>query len=441
MDQERKKGRGGKWWAVRIIGALLVVVALGVALNFERIQRLHRVNTLFDEGNIVHNFSHMEDAFRTRVIPAPTPKKRHVWKEALSPLPERVATPRASEELVLEDWLARTSTTSLLVVQHGKIVHESYRLGTTRDDLRISWSLSKSFLSALFGIAVSEGKIASLDTPVTDYVPSLKGSAYDGVPIRHVLNMASGAHFNEDYLDFDSDINKMGRIIAVGGSMDAFAASLTERDWSSGTHRHYVSIDTHVIGMVLRAATGKSVPEYFQEKLWDRLGVTHRAYYVTDSEGVAFVLGGLNLRTRDYARFGQLFLQDGVWLGEQVVPRAWVAESTANSAPPSLDDPFGYGYQWWVPQDADQEFYGIGIYGQYIYVNKKAGVVIVKTSAHRGFRDDGKNGSEVEAGSIDVFRAITRHYAAQVSPSEAPPESSPETPPPPAPTAPEGDAP
>ena len=114
---------------------------------------------------------------------------------------------------------------------------------------------------------------------------------------------------------------------------DAFAASIEGRERESGVSRHYVSIDTHVIGMVLRGATGMPVRDFLNEALWSKLGVEQEIYYVTDEEGVDFVLGGLNMRTRDYARFGQLYLQDGKWLGEQVIPRAWVRESTAASAP------------------------------------------------------------------------------------------------------------
>jgi CubicO group peptidase (beta-lactamase class C family) len=223
--------------------------------------------------------------------------------------------------------------------------------------------------------------------------------------------MSSGVFFDEDYLSFNSDINKMGRVLAIGGSMDEFAAGLSRTERASGEVRNYVSIDTHVIGMVLRRATGKSVLEYLNENLWSKMGVKESIYYVTDEQGVAFVLGGLNMRTRDYARFGQLFLQDGQWLGQQVLPKEWVRASTANSAPASLTDEQGYGYQWWLPEQADEEFFAIGIYGQYIYVNRKLNVVIAKNSAHREFRDDGKEGFVIKNTTIEAFRAMAGHYA------------------------------
>lgn len=141
--------------------------------------------------------------------------------------------------------------------------------------------------------------------------------------------------------------------------MDKFAGTLKTQERKPGTNRHYVSIDTHVLGMILRNATGKSIKELFETQLWSKLSPEGKAYFLTDGFGNAFVLGGLNLTTRDYAKFGELFRNQGVWKGEQVIPANWVAVSTANNAPPPPDtkiDTFGYGYQWWIPQDANQEF-------------------------------------------------------------------------------------
>ncbi|HSO47638.1 MAG TPA: serine hydrolase, partial [Rhizobiaceae bacterium] len=303
------------------------------------------------------------------------------------------------------DWLERTSTTSMVVIRDGKLVHEDYRLGTKPEDLRISWSMAKSFLSAMFGQAVTDGRIA-LSDPVDKYVPALKGTVYEGVSVRNVLNMASGVRFNEDYLDFNSDINRMGLVLPLGGSMDAFAAGLEASEREQGSVRQYTSIDTHILAMVLRAVTGKDLPELMQETLWAGLGVESDAYYLTDGNGIAFALGGLNITSRDYARFGQMMLDLGRFNGKQLVPLAWAIDSVKSSAPKAEQDPFGYGYQWWVPVNADDEFYAIGIYGQYIYVNRPARIVIVKTSADRAFMDDGAFGSKIEGETIEMFRGI-----------------------------------
>lgn len=388
----------------KILLVILLVILIAAAANYKKINNLYTVVTLFDENKIVYNFSHLhESMFSTELMSGvasvafPEDKKqivkKYIWK---------------NKTKSIEDYLTATNSTSLLVLHDGKLVHEDYRLGTTQTDTRISWSMAKSFLSALFGIAVENGQIDITKT-VTDYVPELADSAYNQVPIVAVLNMASGVEFNEDYLDFNSDINKMGRALGLGSSMDEFAGTLKTQERKPGTNRHYVSIDTHVLGMILRNATGKSIKELFETQLWSKLSPEGKAYFLTDGFGNAFVLGGLNLTTRDYAKFGELFRNQGVWKGEQVIPANWVSESTANNAPPPPDtkiDTFGYGYQWWIPQDANQEFFAGGIYGQFIYINPKLKTVIVKTSAHREFQDDGNGGREVKLETIEMFRAI-----------------------------------
>jgi hypothetical protein len=317
---------------------------------------------------------------------------------AVSPLPvgARMTLPEGAE-----GWLSDRSVNALVVLKDGQIRFEDYYNGTTAEDLRISWSVAKSWLSALFGIVMAEGAIDSLDDPVTKYVPELAGTAYDAATVRNVLNMASGVTFDEDYLDFWSDINKMGRVLALGGSMDGFAAGLSDTFVEPGLQWQYVSIDTHVIGMVIRGATGRSVPELMEEKIIRPMGLEAGPYYVTDGYGVAFVLGGLNLRTRDYARFGQMFLDGGRWNGQQIVPADWVTASTTPSAP-TAPGKLQYGYQWWAPKDARAgEFFGIGVYGQYIYVDRPRGVVIAMNSSDRLFKESG-----VTDGNIAMFRQI-----------------------------------
>ena len=244
---------------------------------------------------------------------------------------------------------------------------------------------------------------------MTDYVPELVGTGYDGVRIKDVLQMSSGVHFNEDYGDFNSDINRFGRILALGGSFDDFAATL-ERGREPGNYMHYVSIDTHVIGMVLRAATGRDVVDYFNDKLWSKLGAERDAYYIIDTEKQPMVLGGLNMISRDYARFGLLYRDNGRLNGEQIIPEQWITDSITPDAPhlmpgprDSSDTSFGYGYQWWIPENSDGEFLAIGIYGQYIYINQPKDVVIVKNSADREFMD---NNYESDYKVVAAFRAI-----------------------------------
>jgi len=368
--------------------ALVLLLAAGLAAwKREEITRLMAVNSLFAPESIVQNFSHMDRLFLTRALDRGEGPVAELPQGAPMVLPEAA-----------EDWIAARSVTALVVLQDGAIRHESYYLGTGPEDLRISWSMAKSVLACLFGIVMAEGAIDSLDDPVVKYAPALKGSAYDGASIRDVLTMSSGVAFNEDYLDFWSDINKMGRVLALGGSMDGFAAGLTEREAEPGSRMHYVSIDTHVIGMVIRGATGKDIPELLEDRILTKMGLEAAPCYLTDGEGVSFVLGGLNMRTRDYARIGAMIAAEGAWNGAQVVPAEWVEAMTSRQAA----DGAGYGFQWWVPVDARPgEVMARGIYGQYIWIDRVKGIVIAVNAADRGFEEPG-----VEDGNLAMLRAI-----------------------------------
>ncbi|HSG55893.1 MAG TPA: serine hydrolase, partial [Paracoccaceae bacterium] len=243
-------------WTLRAVAMLILAAAVLGVWKREEITRLLAVNSLFAEEKIVGNFSAMDRLFLT------TPMAR--GDGPVSPLP---AGPAMSPPEGMDDWIAERAVTALVVLKDGAIRHESYHLDTIPTDRRISWSVAKSYLSALMGIVLEEGAIDSLDDPVTRYAPELAGSAYDGASILNVLQMASGVTFDEDYLDFNSDINRMGRVLALGQSMDGFAAGLTETFVEPGRQWQYVSIDTHVIGMVIRGATGRSIPDLMQEKL------------------------------------------------------------------------------------------------------------------------------------------------------------------------------
>lgn len=372
---------------VRVLVVVLLLVAAVAVWKRQELTRLYAVVTLFDAPNIVGNFSHMDRAFVTVALPRGDGPVFPLPKGAQWTPPQQVA-----------DWIAARSVTGIVVLKGGALVHESYYLGTGPEDRRISWSMAKSWLSMLLGILRTEdGVLPDLDVQVAELVPGLKGTAYDGVSLRQVLTMTSGVSFDEDYLDFYSDINRMGRTLALGQPMDGFAASLKDRSAKPGTRFHYVSIDTHVLGMVIRAATGKPVADLMQERLIAPMGLEADAYYIADGTGEPFVLGGLNLTTRDYARMGQLVLQGG----RGIVPADWLAESTRRQAPAEMSA-MGYGYQWWVPPGQDGgEVLAQGIYGQYVFIDRARGVVVAVNSADRGFKEPG-----VEDANIAMLRRI-----------------------------------
>lgn len=375
-------------WGLNAVLALFLLLALAAAWNWNDLQRLAAVNSLFDEDRIVSNFSAMNELFPYTELP----DEPH----EVSILPENIRDLSG-----LSDWVESRALTAIVVLKKGEIAYENYYHGTGADDRRISWSVSKAYLSALVGILVAEGTIASIDEPVTRYAPVLKQSAYDGTSIRDVLQMTSGVHFDEDYLSFNSDINRMGRAFALGRSLDEFVADLKKRDRPPGERWQYVSTDTHVLGMVIEGAAGRSVVELMAEKLIGPMGLQSTPYYITDGHGTPFVLGGLNMPTRDYARFGQMYLQDGRWNDRQIVPESWVRESTAPTSP-TAEGEVRYGYQWWVPRDAvPGEFLARGVYGQYVYVNQPAEVVVAINSADRDFLEAGAFGE-----TLTMFRQL-----------------------------------
>ncbi|PRY93116.1 hypothetical protein BCF33_1982 [Hasllibacter halocynthiae] len=362
-------------WIGRGALALVVVLLAAGIWQRERIGRLHAVLTLFDEERIDANFRDMRGAFET--VPVDGGEASEL------PRGEPVALPPGVAE-----WAEARHVAALLAVSGGELVLEEYYRGADAEDLFVSWSMAKSVLSTLVGVLIEEGAIPSVDVAVTDYAPELAGGAYDGARLRDVLLMSSGVVFDEDYLDFRSDINRMGRVLGLGGSMDRFAAGLSERDAPPGTRWRYVSIDTHVIGMVARGATGRPVADLVGEKVFAPIGLEADPYYVADGHGVAFVLGGLNLRARDYARFGAMVAAGGAWNGRRVVPAAWIEEATAPLVPAA--DGWGYGYQWWVPPGAREgEVIARGVYGQTMLIDRARDVVVLALAADRGFREEG----------------------------------------------------
>jgi len=383
-------------WSLRGLAVLAVLILILAVWQRERVTRLLAVVSLFDEDRIVQNFISMDDLFVSTAMP---------------PLNDTVNRLETGAEMEMPAgftaWAEDRSVTGIIVLKDGVIRHESYPLTAEGEDdptssTRISWSVAKSFLATLMGILHEDGTIPDLDAPVTQYAPSLLGSAYDGASIRDVLQMSSGVTFDEDYLDFWSDINKMGRILGLGGSMDGFAEGLSETFAPAGQQWKYVSIDTHILGMVIRGATGRTIPDLLNEKVMSPLGLTETPLYLTDGYGVAFVLGGLNLTTHDYALFGHMIASGGISFGTRIVSEDWIEESTMPSANTEAGAT-GYGYQWWIPKGATEgEFMARGVYTQYIYINRPRGVVIALNAADRGFREDGVND-----GAVDMFRQIT----------------------------------
>ncbi len=403
MGSSIRPGRLLTWGALSLI-AVLAVLAI---LNRGEISRLLQASQLFDPDLIVRNFQHMDETFGSRAIE--TGPDVLSFERGAYTLPARFE--HSGRTFETDPFLEEVVTTGLIVLHEDTIVHERYANGHAAAGKHIAWSVTKSFVSALFGIAVDEGHIPDLMRPVSEILPELEGSGYDGVPIKHVLQMSSGVRFNEDYGDPFSDINRMGPSMTSGSLLD-FAATL-ESERESGTVQHYVSVDTQVLGEILVRATGRPLAEYASEKLWKPLGMEHSAYLLLDGTGMEWAFAGMNASLRDYARFGWLYANGGRRGDQQIVPAQWVRASVTPDAPhlepaPEHGGNMGYGYQWWIPGGSTGEFTGIGVYGQYIYVDPARRVVIAKNGADPDFQKDGFENGQI---TLSLFRAIAKELA------------------------------
>ena len=372
-------------------------------------ERLRFVGSLFTGEEQYQNLNRVYEIF-------PTSKLSHSSKPLVfkKGAPLELPSNFIFEDKVVkvDEYLSRTDTSALLILKDGKISYENYWLTGGKNVQWISMSVAKSFISALIGIAIDQGHIKSLEDEVTDYVSQLKNSAYDNVRIKDILQMSSGASWNEDYSDPNSDINRSSKIFAIGGSLDEFSASL-KKELKPGSYNRYNSTDTQVLGMLLREATRTSVTKYMQEMLWHPMGAQDSGYWILDSKNMEMAYAGFNATARDYAKLGELYRLGGKINGKQIIPSDWIKASVKPDAPhlmpgdnPLSDFPLGYGYQWWVP-DLSGDFSAIGVYNQFIYVSPKSNMVIVKLSANSiyGTSEALSTLSELEA--IEFFKAIT----------------------------------
>jgi CubicO group peptidase (beta-lactamase class C family) len=291
----------------------------------------------------------------------------------------------------LADLHRRTHTTAFVVLHRGAVVHESYpgRFAGPRARFQL-FSLSKSITSMLVGIALAQGAIGSLRDPVTAYRPDFAGTAYDGTTLGDLLDMTSGVGGPEQWDLPGADIKRFEEAcLGRGTVLDVLRTA--PRTATPGTRFNYSTLDAQLIGWILEAATGRTLAQYAAEHLWSRIGADRDAYYwLTRSRPRTAVGGGsFNATARDLARVGLLMAHDGRLAGEQIVPRSWVRRTDVRTVPhlavgalgPSGYDHYGYAGQWWTLAGDHRAFTGLGVHGQYLFVDPVADVVIVKCSA------------------------------------------------------------
>jgi len=284
--------------------------------------------------------------------------------------------------LDVDDYMAGQRSAALLVVHDGRLRLERYGLDFGADGRWTSFSVAKSITSVLVGAALRDGFIRSMDDKVSDYLPEMKGSAYDEVSVRQLLTMTSGVRWNEDYADPDSDVARFNNHEPEDG-VDALVSYLRRlpREVPAGTRWHYSTGETNLVGILVGRAIGKPLSEYLSEKVWKPAGMEQQATWILSRSGHEISGCCIQAAARDYARFGLFVLNGARAEGQSIVPAGWLAEATSARTP--IDVPGrGYGYQWWTY--ADGSYAARGIFGQGIFIDPKRAIVIVSSANWAG---------------------------------------------------------
>ena len=314
----------------------------------------------------------VEDQYRFPARPIPA-------AGASSPLP---AGGEADLPAASDDLLRRTGTSSFLVVHHDRLVDERY-FDADRQARQTSFSVAKSMVSTLVGIAIDEGLVGSVEDPVTRYLPELaaRDPRFGRVTLRDLLTMSSGLRYWETDLPWPWTDDTY---TYYGVDLRDVALNRTEVERPPGQHWQYNNYHPLLLGMVLERATGMPVSDYASTRLWRPLGAEADATWNLDSQRSGFekLESGLNATPVDFARFGLLFLHDGEWNGRRIVSKDWVRAATA--ADTTTDPADFYQYLWWVDAERPGRFYALGNLGQYVYVAPDADAVIVRTGRDWG---------------------------------------------------------
>jgi CubicO group peptidase (beta-lactamase class C family) len=406
-------------WIKYSVKLLLALTAAGVLTYYQPWAEFSPagMNSTFIPGERIDHFRNMDKIYPSQLIRKG--KVSHQWPNESKPLDLNYSF--RGQELSLNSYLERTITTGLLVIKDGVIVNEQYRLGETEKSLHTSWSVAKSFVSTLVGMAIDDGKIASVDDLIEQYIPELKGKAYGETSIKDVLQMSSGVDFEESYgkpgsntaLAF-SDIQLVTRSTWILGLPINELVGDYERKEEAGTRWEYRSSDTQILGWLVEKVFQKPFAEVIEKRLWQPMGMEADANWLLDgsSPGSAVTFCCLNATLRDFARLGELYRLGGNWQGQQLLSQEWILEATIPDSPHlqpgQVREVRGYQYQWWVPKDYDGEYFASGIWGQNIWVDEKRGIVIVRTAVDPNFK---LNKEE----NIVVLRAISKQLGETVA--------------------------
>ncbi|MFT5334490.1 MAG: CubicO group peptidase (beta-lactamase class C family) [Halioglobus sp.] len=399
-----------------VLWLLLFIVATAALTYYQPWSEFppSEMNRTFHPDERVNHFRNMDKLYPSKLISKGyTPQP---WPAANTAL--QASYRFNDEERDVADFLERTFTTGLVVIRDGTIVHEQYRLGETASSQHTSWSVAKSFVSTLVGMAVDEGLISSVNDRVDKYIPELVSTAYGAASIKNVLQMSSGVTFYESYgapgsntAMAMSDVQKtmfgawmfdqpVNRLVSDYGKKEA-----------PGERWEYRSSDTQILAWLVETVMQVPFVQLVEERLWEPLGMESNASWLVDGSAEAFPVAFccLNATLRDYARLGELYRLGGLWNGQRLLSQEWISEATVPDSPhlqPGVVRPErGYQYQWWAPKDYNGEYFASGVWGQNIWVDEKRGVVIARTAVDPNFS---LNNAETIAVMRGIVAAVAR---------------------------------
>ncbi|MCE2994109.1 MAG: serine hydrolase domain-containing protein [Cyclobacteriaceae bacterium] len=319
-----------------------------------------------------YNFSNITDH---KIFPSrPLSKSNAPFRFTEAPKKERIGKARVAR---IDSMVAANNSVAFLIIRNDSILMERYYQQYDAGSTVASFSMAKSYTSALIGAALSDGFIKSVEEPITTYLTELKvRKGFDRIKIRHLLQMTSGIKSSESYY------NPLGQAAKLyyGRNLRGYLSRL-KTDYAPGTKFAYRSVNTQLLGLIVERATQKNVTDYMNEKIWSHLGAEYEATWSIDKKknGLEKTFCCINAKARDFAKFGRLFLNEGQWNGQQLLPKEWINESTTSL---QKEGAVGfYGYQWWISQKG---FYADGLHGQFIYVNRSKNLIIVRLGKSEG---------------------------------------------------------
>jgi len=368
----------------------------------------------YQQKYIVGSFSAMDQIEPTCSLP-PSPEPLALKKPET---PVAFTYQFRDQTLTLDDYLQRQRTTAVLVLKDNEIVTERYNYQRTPIMRMLSNSMAKTIVALAMGKAREEGLIRSFDDAAETYVPELKGTLYGGTRLVNLMRMASGARYVEEYSRTD-DRARFNAAFRRDGTARA-ARIITERADPEGEKFNYSGAQTQMLGLVLRAATGRTLCDYVDEKIWRPLGAESKATWVINPvDQVEIASGAFSATVRDYARLGAMMANDGQVRGKSVISREHLLDMTDSDRQPEAFRPghmtyhgshyYGYGLQTWLLPGSHRQFALLGVYGQAVYVDPVLKLVMVHTAVGKDAAGDA-SGNHLGAEREALWRGVVAHY-------------------------------